>query len=288
MIKSMTGYARCERTVDWGTLTWEIRSVNHRYLDPGFRLPEDFRVLEHKLRVVLSECIGRGKVDCNLRLQRNQAVAARIELNTPLLESLETAARQVAARLDDADEINPVDLLRWPGVVREPEPDTEPMHQMALELFQQALDELGAAREREGARIHDMIAQRCEEISQRVADVRISIPEILDRLRNRIAERVGQLNIEINPERLEQEIAILAQKMDVAEELDRLDAHIEEVLSVMDRKEPVGRRLDFLMQELNREANTLSSKSQNTSTTRHAVDIKVFIEQLREQIQNIE
>jgi uncharacterized protein (TIGR00255 family) len=288
MIKSMTGYARCERTVDWGTLTWEIRSVNHRYLDPGFRLPEDFRVLEHKLRAVLSERIGRGKVDCNLRLQRNQAVAAKIELNTPLLKSLEAAAQQIAAGLDDADEINPLDLLRWPGVVREPEPDTEPMHRMALELFQQALDELGAARQREGTRIHDMIAQRCEEIGKRVADVRASVPEILNRLRDRIAERVGQLNIEINPERLEQEIAMLAQKMDVAEELDRLDAHIEEVRSVMDRKEPVGRRLDFLMQELNREANTLSSKSQDTSTTRHAVDIKVLIEQLREQIQNIE
>ena len=288
MIKSMTGYARCEHTVDWGTLTWEIRSVNHRYLDPGFRLPEDFRVLEHKLRAALSERIGRGKVDCNLRLQRDQAIAAQIDLNAPLLESLKAAARQVAAGFDDANEINPVDLLRWPGVVREPEPDTEPMHRIALDLFQQALGELGAAREREGARIHNMIAQRCEEIGKRVVNVRASMPEILDRLRDRITERVAQLNVDINPERLEQEIAMLAQKMDVAEELDRLDAHIEEVRSVMERTEPVGRRLDFLMQELNREANTLSSKSQDTSATRHAVDIKVLIEQLREQIQNIE
>lgn len=288
MIKSMTGYARCESSADWGTLTWELRSVNHRFLDPGFRLPEDFRVLEHKLRAIVSKNIGRGKLDCNLRLQRDRAVAAGIELNAPLLESLRQAAIQVAAGIDNADEINPVDLLRWPGVVREPEPDTEPMHRLALDLFAQSLGELSDARQREGARIHEMIGQRCDEISKQVALVRGSIPEIIDRLRTRIGDRVGQLNVDINPERIEQEIVLLAQKMDVAEELDRLDAHIEEIRSVIDRDEPVGRRLDFLMQELNREANTLSSKSQDTSTTRHAVDIKVLIEQLREQVQNIE
>src|SRR5512139_740748 len=289
MIRSMTGFARRERTGPWGTLACEIRSVNHRYLELSLRLPEDLRSLEGDARQLVSGALRRGKVDVGLYLRGQPAQTGALELNQPLLEQLARAARDVAGLADTAlAAASPLDLLRWPGVIREPERDLQPVQTAALALLQEAVDELNQARGREGARLRDMLLSRCQAVQQTVEQLRARLPEIAARIRERVGERVAQLGGSVDPSRLEQELVLLAYKMDFAEELDRLGSHVSEMLSILDAKEPAGRRLDFLMQEFNREANTLSSKSQDADTTRAAVDMKVLIEQMREQIQNIE
>ena len=289
MIRSMTGFARRERQGPWGTLTCELRSVNHRYLELSLRLPEDLRGLEGDARQLLSASLRRGKVDAGVYLRGATAAAPAVEINRPLVEQILAAAvvvRRIAG--DAAGLVEPLDVLRWPGVIRDLERDVAPVATAAMDLLRETATELNDARAREGARIRDMVVQRCEALRESVVAVRARLPEVTARIRARVLERVGQLGTTVDPERLEQEIALLAYKMDVEEELDRLGSHIAETLQVLDSKEPAGRRLDFLMQEFNREANTLSSKSQDNETTRAAVDMKVLIEQMREQVQNVE
>jgi len=284
----MTGFARREQSGPWGTLTWELRTVNHRYLEVSCRLPEELRAAEGEFRQTIAAVVRRGKVDCTLNFRASAEAASPLELNRPLLEKLLVRTRELAAVAGALAPINPIDLLRWPGVVQDPGRDVTPLLAAAQAVLAEGLKALADARAREGARIREMLLQRCELLLKQVDTVVQRLPEVRTRIRARLAERVAQLGAEPNAERLEQELALLAQKMDVDEELDRLRSHIEEVRKALDGAEPAGRRLDFLMQELNREANTLSSKSQDTETTRSAVDMKVIIEQMREQVQNVE
>jgi len=289
MIRSMTGFARRERQGPWGTLTCELRSVNHRYLELSLRLPDDLRGLENDGRQLLSAALRRGKVDAGLYLRGAPAGAAAIEINQALVEQVVAGATAVCTVAGNAaGTVNPLDVLRWPGVIRDSERDITPIVAAAMDLLRETAADLNDARAREGARIRDMLVQRCDALRDSVATVRARLPEVAARIRARVLERVAQLGTAVDAERLEQEIALLAYKMDVEEELDRLGSHIAETLQVLDSREPSGRRLDFLMQEFNREANTLSSKSQDTETTRAAVDMKVLIEQMREQVQNVE
>jgi uncharacterized protein (TIGR00255 family) len=289
MIRSMTGFARRERQGPWGTLTCELRAVNHRYLELALRMPDDLRSLENEARQVLAGALRRGKIDVGLFLRGTQGQAGSLEINRPLLEQLARGAAEAATIAGGpVAAVNPLELLRWPGVIREAERDLRPVLAEALDLLRETADDLNAARAREGARIRDMLRGRCESLQQGIALLRARLPDIAARIRARVGERVAQLGAQVEPERLEQELVLLAYKMDFEEELDRLGSHVTETLQVLDAREPAGRRLDFLMQELNREANTLSSKSQDTDTTRAAVDLKVLIEQMREQVQNVE
>jgi uncharacterized protein (TIGR00255 family) len=289
MIRSMTGFARRERQGPWGTLTCEIRTVNHRYLEVSLRLPDDLRGLENDARQLLGANLRRGKVDAGVYLKGAPAGAASLEINRAVVEQVVAGAAEVSAVAGSAaGALNPLDVLRWPGVVREAERDLEPVFGEALELIRETVAQLNESRAREGARIREMLQSRCQALVEGVALVRARLPDISARIRAKVGERVAQLGTQVDPERLEQELVLLAYKMDVEEELDRLGSHVTETLRVLDSTEPAGRRLDFLMQELNREANTLSSKSQDVETTRAAVDMKVLIEQLREQVQNVE
>jgi uncharacterized protein (TIGR00255 family) len=289
MIRSMTGFARRERQGPWGTLTCEIRTVNHRYLEVSLRLPDDLRALENDARSLLGASLRRGKVDAGLYMRSTSAIATTLELNATLVEQLLRNVHDVGHMLGaNPAPMNAMDVLRWPGVVREAERDLEPVFGEALGLLKETVDQLNETRAREGARIREMLQSRCQALVEGVALVRARLPEVSARIRAKVGERVAQLGTQVDPERLEQELVLLAYKMDVEEELDRLGSHVTETLRVLDSTEPAGRRLDFLMQELNREANTLSSKSQDVETTRAAVDMKVLIEQMREQVQNVE
>jgi uncharacterized protein (TIGR00255 family) len=287
MIASMTGFARRELGGTWGTLTCELRSVNHRYLEPGFRLPEELRPLESELRQLLAKLLKRGKVDCTVHLRAAQAAERELRIDAVALERVAHGLRQVTAALPQAG-IDAIEVLRWPGVVEAATQDTEALLGAGRTVFQQCLEDLGAMRTREGKRLADLIEQRCAGLATQVSQVRTRLPEIQQRIRTRLHERVAELGAAVDSDRIEQEIVLQLQRLDVAEELDRLTGHIEETRRVMGAGEGAGRRLDFLMQELNREANTLASKSQDLDTTRITVDMKVLIEQMREQVQNIE
>jgi uncharacterized protein (TIGR00255 family) len=288
MIRSMTGFARREVQHPWGTLVCELRTVNHRYLEISLRLPDELKSLDNDIRQSITAALRRGKVDANLYLKSTSGTLQGIEINATLLDELVARLTEVRARVSGTADVNPVDLLRWPGIIREAGVDTAPMLVAALELLKQALAELNDTRAREGLRIRELLSSRCTAMRTLVQNVRLRLPEISQRLRERIVERIAQLGATPDQERLEQELVLYAHKMDVDEEMDRLAGHLEEVAAVLDSSEPAGRRLDFLMQELNREANTLSSKSQDVETTRAAVDMKVIIEQMREQVQNVE
>jgi uncharacterized protein (TIGR00255 family) len=287
MIASMTGFARRELTGTFGTLTCELRSVNHRYLEPGFRLPEELRPLESELRQHLSKNLKRGKVDCTVHLRSAQAAERELKIDPAALERVAHGLRQVLQELPKA-EVDAIEVLRWPGVIEASAQDSEVLLGAGRTLFQQTLDDLGAMRLREGKRLFELIEQRCANLAALVTQVRARLPEIQSRVRTRLHERVAELLATVDRDRVEQEIVLQLQRLDVAEELDRLTGHIEETRRVMGGGEAAGRRLDFLMQELNREANTLASKSQDLDTTRLTVDMKVLIEQMREQVQNIE
>jgi len=288
MIRSMTGFARRERAGPWGTLVCELRTVNHRYLETSLRLPDELKALDNEVRQAITAALRRGKVDANLYLKSAAGTQRSLELDTQLLDELVARVEQVRGQLKYPAPVSPIDVLRWPGVVREAEVDIKPVLTAALELVQEALNELHETRLREGQRIRELLLTRCATMRTQTQAVRARLPEVSRRMRERIMERITQLGSTPDPERLEQELVLYAHKMDVDEELDRLGAHLEEVTSVLGSAEPAGRRLDFLMQELNREANTLSSKSQDSETTRAAVDMKVAIEQMREQVQNVE
>ena len=287
MIRSMTGYARRESLADWGSLSCELRSVNHRYLDIGFRLPEELRPMEPKLRELIGTHLKRGKVECNVRLRRSET-ASQIGINKARANQLIDTAESLALNMESPGDLNPLDVLRWPGVVEDPQLDAGPVTAGAIELLEATLLELSEMRQREGGRIDDLINTRSKGIAGQVEVVRGRLPVVQKEIRDRLLGRLSDIAAAADPGRIEQELVIVAQKMDVAEELDRLDGHLAEVRQVLGRKEPAGRRLDFLMQELNREANTLASKSQDRECTHAAVDIKVLIEQMREQIQNVE
>jgi uncharacterized protein (TIGR00255 family) len=276
MIASMTGFARREASGDWGTLVCELRSVNHRFLEAGFRLPDELRSAEGELRTRLAQKVRRGKVDCTMSYRRPAGVSGAFDVDARALERLLHAAQTV------------LDVLRWPGVLREDAVGGEPLLAAAGALFAVTLEDLSAARAREGQRLRELLEQRCGALEGLIAAVRARVPEVQARARARLAERLAELTAAIDHERVEQELALLLQRLDVDEELERLAGHVAEVRRVIASGEPAGRRLDFLMQELNREANTLSSKSQDLETTRSAVDMKVVIEQMREQVQNAE
>ena len=288
MIRSMTAFARREQRGDWGTLTWEVRSLNHRYLEVAVRLPEDLRGLEAQVRERLGARLQRGKVECGLRFRRDPGAAGGLSLNRDLAAQILGLAEQVRALAPDLRPIGAMQVLGWPGVVEQAELDLAPINGAALVLLDEAIDELVATREREGEGLRGLIEQRLVTMSTLVAQVREKLPQIRAALRQRLESRLAELDVVADPGRLEQELVLQLQKIDVDEELDRLQTHIEEISAVLDRDEPVGRRLDFLMQELNRESNTLGSKSAATETSAAAVELKVLIEQMREQVQNIE
>lgn len=288
MLHSMTGFARESLESDVGTLTWELKAVNHRYLDVQFRLPEELKADEQTFRKLAGDTLRRGKVECTLYFRRVEGSQADLELNRELASILTEKVEELRVASHDYGSVNPVDILRWPGVIQPREIDTGPLFAEAGPLFRRTLDALAATRRAEGDRIHEMLATRCDEIERIVGSVRERLPEVMDAVRRKQRERLDKLDIDADPARLEVELALIAQKLDVDEELDRLVSHIAEIRDVLGRDEAVGRRLDFLMQELNREANTLASKSADAGTTRAAVDLKVLIEQMREQIQNVE
>jgi len=288
MISSMTAFARQEISHDWGALTLELRSVNHRYLDLGLRLPDELRVLEGRIREQIQGRLARGKVDIQVRYQPEQHAAEKLQLDTTLLEQLAEASDQVRNYFWDCRPVSALEVLRWPGVLQLPQVDTEVLHTTTMALLEAALDDLQQGRRREGEKLKGMLEQRCQAILGIVEQMRALIPEIKQNWREKIQARLAEAPGDLDPGRLEQEIVLMAQKIDVDEELDRLTAHVAEVRRGLDSEKPIGRRLDFLMQELNREANTLGSKSVDARTGTASVDLKVLIEQMREQVQNIE
>jgi uncharacterized protein (TIGR00255 family) len=288
MISSMTAFAREEYRGELGNLSWEIRSVNHRYLEAFLRLPEELRALEPTVRERLNSRLGRGKLDVSLKYKAGTGGNASLCVNQRLVEQLIDAEQQLVDMLKLDPNMRTGDLLRWPGVLEEEERDYTPVKTQAMQLLETALDSLIDNRLREGQRLGEIIRMRCDALESQVDRVRGLMPDVLESVRSRIKDRLNEVLEELDETRVEQEMVLLAQRLDVDEELDRLETHIEEVRRVLDSDEPIGRRLDFLMQELNREANTLTSKSNNVEVTRSAVEMKVLIEQMREQVQNLE
>ncbi len=288
MICSMTSFARGEHRGDLGSLVWELRSVNHRYLEAFVRLPEELRALEPRVRERLATRLGRGKLDCTLRFRPSADVQASVKVNRRMAQQIIDAGAEIATLLGPCGALDPMEVLRFPDVMEEEEVDLTPVQSEALELLDSTIESLISARRREGARMAEIIRKRCATMSERVEEARRLMPRVIEAVRLRIRTRLQEVVDELDETRVEQEMALLAQRLDVDEEMDRLSSHLEEVERVLSRDEPVGRRLDFLMQELNREANTLSSKSSDVEVTRIAVEMKVLIEQMREQVQNIE
>ena len=288
MIQSMTAFARESAATDTGILTVELRSVNHRYLDCSFKLPDTLRALEPWLREEAGKVLARGKLDCLLRLQSNAAGPEQLEIDGEKLDTVLAAAGMIQERLDNPAPINALQVLQFPGIYGTAEQSEEQLQKDARELFKKALENMQQSRRREGEKLASLIAARLEQVVTEVIATREVMPALMQHQRDRITNRIADLEVEVDQGRLEQELVYLSQKADVDEELDRLDAHVSEVRRTLEKGGPCGRRLDFLMQELNREANTLSSKSLSAGTTQNAVQLKVLIEQMREQIQNIE
>jgi len=288
MTASMTAYGRTEETNEAGHITWEIRSVNHRYLEVNIRLPEELRMLEAKIREHISSRLKRGKVDCSLRFDADEISRDSLSINTELTNSLVKSAESIQSSMANPAALNAMDVLRWPGVINRDMIDAESISVPLLKQLDITLESVIETRLGEGEKLQAMILERCDKIAALLEAFKEKLPEIQQTLRDRLTQKAQELDIELDKDRLEQEILLLVQKSDVAEELDRLDAHLGEVRQVLQKNEPVGRRLDFLMQELNREANTLGSKAANLDYTSTSVDLKVLIEQMREQIQNIE
>jgi len=288
MLKSMTAFARVDSDNKDGVFTWELRSVNHRYLEPHIKLPDLFREIEPQLRTLTRQYLSRGKLDCMLKWQPISSNADSLQLNQNVLASLSNASDAINAVFNNVAPMDVISVLNWPGVINTESADRKELCLDAVKSFESGLKILLENREREGVQLEPLFEDRLLSIENIVKDVRTWLPEILKKQNDMVKKRFELASVELDSERLEQEMVLLAQKTDVAEELDRLDAHVTEVRLVLVKKEPVGRRLDFLMQELNREANTLSSKSIVTDTTKAAVELKVLIEQMREQVQNVE
>jgi uncharacterized protein (TIGR00255 family) len=288
MIHSMTAFARTEAQLPWGRVVWELRSVNHRFLELNLRLPEEWRGLDNVVRERLSARIQRGKVDASLRFEAGQGTEVHFEVNLALTRQLLNAAKTVQNLDATLAPLNVAEVLNWPGVLEIPRPDTDTLAAALLAELDTALNQFIEHRRREGAQIRMLIEQRCTAIGEETAKVRAVLPAIINAQRERLRARLEEVWQQPDNERLEQEMVFFAQKMDVAEELERLETHLREVRAALAQASPVGRRLDFLMQELNREANTLGSKSVHAETSQVAVNLKVLIEQMREQVQNVE
>lgn len=284
---SMTAFASAQAQYDWGSLSWEVRSINHRYLEANFRLPDTLNKLEMPLRNQLRQFIQRGKFDCTLRIERDRS-QEEIDINVVVARKYIAAGEAVAKLMISPANIYPLDILDMPGVQTDSEVDPELVTTAAIELYQQVMDQLVEVREREGDKLADFIRQRLENISLHINAIRAKLPQLLATQKQKLLNKLSELDAQLDPERLEQELVYLAQKADVDEELDRLEVHVSEIYRVLQSEKVMGRRLDFLMQEVNREANTISSKSFASSTTQSAVELKVLIEQMREQIQNLE
>ncbi|MDD2165781.1 YicC family protein [Glaesserella parasuis] len=287
MIYSMTAFAHLELKKEWGNAVWEIRSVNQRFLETYFRLPEAFRNLEMTLRERLRTTLTRGKVECSLRIELNANQNNGLALNQEYAKQVISSLQWLKETAQEG-EINLVDILRFPGVVDNQNQDLDQISQDLLDGFEQILVEFIAMRGREGANLQALIQQRLDAIATEATKVQAQMPSVLQWQKDRLQQRFDELNLQLDPQRLEQEMVLLAQKVDVAEELDRLLLHVKETTSILKKGGAVGRKLDFMMQELNREANTLASKSINADVTNSAVELKVLIEQMREQIQNLE
>ncbi len=287
MIYSMTAFARLEIKKDWGDAVWEIRSVNQRYLENFLRLPEQFRSLENTLREKLRQNLTRGKIECTLRIDNKQQNISKLSLNEELAQQVIQSLQWLKQQAGEG-EINLNDVLRYPGVVEIPEQDLDMISQDLLTAFDELLIEFIAMRAREGEKLQAIIQQRLDSITLEAEKVRSKMPEILQWQRERLQQRFEEIQLQSDPQRLEQEMVLLAQRIDVAEELDRLQMHVKETSSILKKGGAIGRKLDFMMQELNRESNTLASKSINAEVTASAVELKVLIEQMREQIQNLE
>ena len=287
MIFSMTAFARCAYEGDAGRYTWELRSVNHRYAEVFIRMPEEFRALESELRAKLLKRLKRGKIDCKLRVEANTA-ASGVVVNEAHARSVIDAARQISTLTGSNDVLNSLEILQWPGVLEVKNADVELMSKDIGQAFDEALEQLIDTRAREGDKLRELISQRCDGVAAQIIELRTRVPEIIAFTRDRYVQRLQDHVQDLDKGRVEQECALLIQKLDVAEELDRLEAHLQEVRRVLDKGSPAGRRLDFLMQELNREANTVGSKSSHIDSSTASVELKVLIEQMREQIQNIE
>ncbi len=287
MIYSMTAFARLEVKKDWGDAVWEIRSVNQRYLENFFRLPEQFRGLENSLREKLRQSLTRGKIECSLRIETKKQTNAELNLNKELANQVIQSLQWIKAQAGEG-KINLTDVLRYPGVVEAQEQDLDAISQDLLTAFDDLLTDFIAMRGREGEKLNDIIQQRLDAIALEADKVRSQMPAVLQWQRERLLQRFEDAQINLDPQRVEQEMILLAQRVDVAEELDRLQMHVKETTNILKKGGAVGRKLDFMMQELNRESNTLASKSINADITASAVELKVLIEQMREQIQNLE
>ena len=288
MISSMTAYARKEINQSWGTASWELRSVNQRYLETYIRVPEQFRTLEPIIRERLRGRLTRGKIECNLRFELDSASQHQeLSLNQDLAKQVLSAVNWIQTEYKSGD-VNPIDVLRWPGVLSAKEQNLDAISQEILASLDEAINELIVVREREGEVLRDLIIQRLDSITTEVEKIRQWMPQILEWQKERLQNKLAEANIELDKSRLEQEIVLMAQRIDVAEELDRLMTHVKETYAILKKNEAVGRRLDFMMQEFNRESNTIASKSINADVTASAIELKVLIEQIREQVQNIE
>lgn len=288
MIHSMTAFARTQKQVDAGHLCWEIRSVNHRYLDVSFRLPESFRFLETQLRSQLRDKINRGKLECHLKYQDTSLNNQSMLINIGMVNALIDLSSKLATSHDLANDMSISQVLAWPGVVQGGQLDMEELGQQALSLFQNAIDELSQARSLEGRALKEHVEGRLQGLAREVSRSKVVVASLANLTRDKLLTRLHAVQLDVPEPRVEQEIALILARLDVSEELDRLQTHIDEVARTLQCDNIAGRRLDFLMQELNREANTLSSKSDSVELTQSAVEMKVLIEQMREQIQNIE
>jgi uncharacterized protein (TIGR00255 family) len=287
MPRSMTAFAKNTTDFPWGSITCELRSVNHRFLETGFRLPETLRQVEMSLREIARKKLSRGKVDCSIQLAFN-STDANVSADLTLAKQYIELAQQLAVQIDNPAAISPLDIMRWPGVLKEQDVESEHLQTAAIETFKVTVSQLLEGRQREGDKLADMIEQRLAGIQEQTTIVRENLPDILAHQRTRLEEKMADMKSQLDESRLEQEMVIIANRTDVDEELDRLDVHIAEIRRVLQSSDSIGRRLDFLMQELNREANTLGSKSIAGVTTQASVELKVLIEQMREQIQNLE
>ena len=287
MPRSMTAFARNTVDFSWGSVSCELRSVNHRFLETGFRLPETMREVEMQLREIARKKLTRGKVDIALQVAFNNNDAA-VSADMVLAKRYIDIAEQMANELQNPAPISPLEIMRWPGILKDQDVESQSLHKAAIQTFSETVDQLLEGRQREGDKLAEMIEHRLSGIETQVAIVRENLPAILEHQRTRLNEKLESLRGQVDEDRLEQEMVIISNRADVDEELDRLEAHISEIRRVLNSKESIGRRLDFLMQELNREANTLGSKSIAGVTTQASVELKVLIEQMREQIQNIE
>jgi len=288
MVRSMTAFARQTQEDELGTLTCELKSVNHRFSEVSLRLPEELRPLEAQIRDRISQTVNRGKIDASFKYQAPVTQVSGYEIDHKMISVISTASHDVEKFINNITPLRVIDVLKWPGVLKSPEIETERLGELTLNLLDKALKELSESRLREGEKLKQMLLDRCTAMTREVAVVQQRIPAAIDAMRERIKEKLANWQAELDQTRLEQEIVFLCNKSDVAEEMDRLQTHIVEVQRVLNENKPIGRRLDFLMQELNREANTLSSKSPDTDMTKAAVELKVLIEQMREQVQNIE